>query len=86
MFEGETANTFERLREIQLRYALPIPFGHEVAGEARYPSLMADYSTRGTPWFIVIDPMGAVLHSDFHLDAARLISAFGGIDDLPLAA
>ena len=86
VFEGETANTFERLREIQLRYALPIPFGHEVAGEARYPSLMADYSTRVPPWLSVLAPMGEVLHSDFHLDADRLISAFGGIDDLPLAA
>ena len=74
-FEHPEINGFERLRETQLRYGLAIPFGHDPA-VGRYPSLMTDFDTRGTPWFIVLDPLGEVLHSDFHLDAERLIDAF----------
>ncbi len=44
VFEGAESNTFERLRETQLRYGLKIPFGHDpVIGRAS--SLMADYGT-----------------------------------------
>ena len=50
VFEGAESNTFERLRETQLRYGLNIPFGHDPA-IGRASSLMADYGTRGTPWF-----------------------------------
>ncbi len=77
VFEGAEVNTFERLRENQERYGLAIPFGHDAA-VGRYSSLMTDYETRGTPWFIVLDPMGEFLHSDFYLDAEALIRAFGG--------
>ncbi|MBX9793556.1 MAG: TlpA family protein disulfide reductase [Burkholderiaceae bacterium] len=77
VFEGAEVNTFDRLRENQERYGLAIPFGHDSA-VGRYSSLMTDYETRGTPWFIVLDPMGEVLHSDFRLDAEDLIRAFGG--------
>ena len=76
VFEGAQTNTFERLRENQERYGLAIPFGHDAA-EGRYPTVMADYRTRGTPWFIGLDPMGEVLHSDFRLDADALVRAFG---------
>jgi hypothetical protein len=38
---------------------------------------MADYGTRGTPWFIVLDPLGEVVHSDFELDADAFMQAFG---------
>lgn len=85
VFEGAETNTFERLRENQLRYGLAIPFGHD-AIEGRYPSVMADYRTRGTPWFIVLDPQDEVLHSDFRLDGDALIRAFGRADDPQRAA
>lgn len=85
VFEGIETNTFERLRENQERYGLAIPFGHDPA-VGRDSSLMTDFETRGTPWFIVLDPLGEVLHSDFHLDAERLIQAFGGGDEMRLAA
>lgn len=85
VFEGAETNTFERLRENQERYELAIPFGHDPA-VGRYPSLMADFETRGTPWFIVLDPLGEVLHSDFHLDGERLIQAFGGDSEMQRAA
>ena len=38
---------------------------------------MADFETRGTPWFIVFDPLGEVLHSDFRLDDELLLRDFG---------
>lgn len=77
VFEGAEQNTVERLRETQLRYGLNLPFGHDVppAGGA-YPTIMEDYRSGGTPWFIVIDPKGEVIFNDFGLDAERLIGAF----------
>jgi len=80
VFEGAESNTFERLRETQLRYGLNIPFGHDPA-IGRASSLMADYGTRGTPWFLVIDPLDEVLYSDFELDERQLIGAFGASND-----
>ncbi len=80
VFEGADTNTFERLRETQLRYGLNIPFGHDPQ-IGRSSSLMQDYGTRGTPWFLVIDPMGEILYSDFQLDEGPLISAFGVASD-----
>lgn len=84
-FEAAETNTFDRLRETQQRYDLAIPFGHDPAVD-RYPSLMTDFETRGTPWFVVLDPLGEVLHSDFRLDAGRLLRAFGRVDEVSLAA
>ena len=81
VFEGFEANTFERLRETQLRYGLKLPFGHDhPAGNpgTAIPTLMQDYGTGGTPWFIVINPAGEVVFSDFQLDADRLIADFAG--------
>ena len=80
VFESAESNTFERLRETQLRYGLNIPFGHDPA-IGRASSLMADYGTRGTPWFLVIDPLDEVLYSDFELDERQLIGAFGASND-----
>ena len=82
VFEGAEANTFERLRETQLSYGLKLPFGHDQPdanhGAAMIPTVMQDYGTGGTPWFIVINPAGEVVFSDFQLDADRLIADFAG--------
>ena len=85
VFEGAEANTFERLRETQLRYGLELPFGHDhpaasqgTASAALMPTVMQDYGTGGTPWFIVISPAGEVVFSDFQLDADRLIADVAG--------
>lgn len=76
VFEGEAENGFDRLRENQLRYGLHLPFGHDVSiGQARIPTIMQDYHTMGTPWFIIINPREQVVFSDFHLDAGRAIEA-----------
>jgi len=37
---------------------------------------MSDYRTRGTPFFIVIDPNNDIAFGDFSLDADKLIQAF----------
>ena len=74
VFEGAHENTFEKLRVNQLKYALPIAFGHDepLAG-ATLPTFMEDYRTRGTPWFTIIDAGGRIVFSDFHLDADRIL-------------
>lgn len=76
VFEGAEHNTFEKLRANQEHHNLQIPFGHDPspAGE-RYPTVMADYCTAGTPWFIVIDPEGRVVYNNFQLDLTRFIAA-----------
>ena len=74
VFEGAQENTFEKLRVNQLKYELPVAFGHdEPPAGATLPTFMEDYRTRGTPWFTVIDASGSIVFSDFHLDAGRLV-------------
>lgn len=74
VFEGGHENTFEKLRINQLKYELPVAFGHdEPPAGATLPTFMEDYRTRGTPWFSVIHAGGGIVFSDFHLDADRLV-------------
>lgn len=74
VFEGAHENTFEKLRVNQLKYALPVAFGHdEPPAGAALPTFMEHYHTRGTPWFTVIDADGGIVFSDFHLDADHLV-------------
>lgn len=78
VFEGVEENTVERLREEQLRYGLHLPFGHDAPREGEhYPTVMEDYGTGGTPWFILIDPKGSVLFSHFHFNADHFLRALG---------
>ena len=77
VFEGFDQNSEDMIGPMQARYDLPIPFGHDVpAAGAPYPTIMEDYRTAGTPWFILIDPNGKVVYNDFRLDADRFIAAF----------
>lgn len=77
VFEGVEENTVERLREEQQLYGLRLPFGHDPMRAAGMPTLMEDYRTGGTPWFILIDPKGDVLFSHFHFDAEQFLRALG---------
>lgn len=73
--EGSHANTFDKLRENQKKYDLPIPFGHDVPEPGRSaPSFMEDYHSGGRPWFTVIDAQGHVGFADFHLDVEQLLA------------
>ncbi|NND34443.1 MAG: TlpA family protein disulfide reductase, partial [Saprospiraceae bacterium] len=75
VFEGHHANTFEKMVELQIKYKLSIPFGHDPGHvNTRHISLtMLDYRTGGTPWFIFIDQENRVLFNDFHLDVDKAI-------------
>ena len=77
VFEGSDVNTFERLRENQLRYGLRVSFGHaaDPASADAMPAIMAAYRSGGTPWFVVIAPDGRVVYDGFGLDAERLVEA-----------
>jgi len=75
-FDDDPRNSQDRIREMQLKYDLKVPFGHDPKVGNDYPTFMQDYRTRGTPYFIVIDPAGEIAFSDFSLDADRLIAAF----------
>lgn len=78
VFEGSDVNTFDRLRENQLRYGLRLPFGHAAADTASTDdmrAIMAAYRSGGTPWFVVIARDGRVAYDGFGLDAERLVEA-----------
>lgn len=78
VFEGFDENTPDKLRLTQQRYGLKLPFGHDVPEPGSpLPSLMRDYRTGGTPWFLLIDPAGELIFSNFHLDADVLLDALG---------
>ena len=82
VFEGFEVNTFDRLRETQLRYGLKLPFGHDQPAASQgtgVSTVMQDYGTGGTPWFIVINPAGEVVFCDFQLDVVRLIADVAGL-------
>ena len=73
-FEAQEENTRDKLTEIQQKYGLEIPFGHDQL-EAAYPTVMQDYNTGGTPWFIVINQSGTVVYNDFGINPDALIEA-----------
>jgi len=75
-FDDDLRNSQDRIREMQLRYEIKVPFGHDPKIGKAYPTVMQDYQTRGTPFFIIIDPQGTIAFADFSLDADKLIDAF----------
>ena len=66
VFEGAHANTYDKIAETQKKYNLKIPFGHD-EGKGR-STIMQDYQTGGTPWFIFIDQYDNVVFADFHVN------------------
>lgn len=66
VFEGVHANTYDKILETQKKYGLEIPFGHD-SGKGR-STIMEDYNTGGTPWFIFIDQENNVVFADFHIN------------------
>jgi len=79
VFEGFSSNSSDRVRHTQLRYRLPIVFGHD-PGNSRdgRSGTMGRYRSGGTPWHVIVDPTGKVVFNDFGLDvdqAVRVIRA-----------
>ncbi|MFT6302797.1 MAG: thiol-disulfide isomerase/thioredoxin [Pseudomonadales bacterium] len=79
VFEGFTSNTQDAVRELQLRYDLPITMGHDPGDRETHevPTTMRNYRTGGTPWLILINPAGVVVYNGFHVDARKLIDYVG---------
>lgn len=75
VFEGSWANRADRVRHTQLRYQLPIVFGHDSAAAERGPSTMRLYRSGGTPWHVIVDPAGRVAFNGFGLDPDLAIAA-----------
>ncbi len=75
VFEGAHVNTKEKMLEVQKQYDLHIPFGHDVGNEdsANVSSIMYNYRTGGTPWFIFIDQDDTVVFNGFHLNTDKAI-------------
>lgn len=76
VFEGYRSNTQEAVRELQLRYDLPITMGHDPGNSETHdmPGTMRNYRTGGTPWLILINPEGVVVYNGFHVDTDKLIT------------
>lgn len=75
VFEGHGVNTGDKVREMQLRYRLPIPMGHDSgSGRNGLPATMTAYRTGGTPWHVLVDPEGVVVFDGFGIDPERAIA------------
>lgn len=72
-------DTGDQTAKNQALYRLKIPFGYDPAVGDAQPTVMEDYHTAGTPWFIVINAQGEVIYNDFRLDAGKFLAAM----DLP---
>ena len=81
VFEGFEENTYEKMLEMQKKYELNIPFGHD-AGEddTSTSNFMPQFSTGGTPWFILIDQKDEILFSDFHINVDAAIELLKNIE------
>ncbi len=75
-FEGHYTNTFDKLRENQLAYGIPVPMAHDggTSGQ-RLPRTMELYRSGGTPWKVVINKQGKVVFNGFHIDPEKAIKA-----------
>ncbi|OMH32218.1 hypothetical protein BGP75_16005 [Motiliproteus sp. MSK22-1] len=81
VFEGFAINSKSSLRELQLRYQLPVLMGHD-AGDPNgdhFPQTMKNYRTGGTPWVVIIDPSGKVVFNEFHINADGFIEYLQGV-------
>ncbi len=82
VFEGKHANTFERMKEVQKQYDLDIPFAHDEGDSTtrNISSVMHDYKTGGTPWFILIDQNNQVVFNDYFLNTEKAIEYLKAIN------
>jgi thiol-disulfide isomerase/thioredoxin len=83
VFEGKEENTFEKIKEIQKKYNLEIPFGHDAGDESteNISKIMHNYRSGGTPWFIVIGIGGSVVYNDFQINTEKAIAVLKKLAD-----
>ncbi len=80
VFEGHHTNTKNKLRKMQEKYDLRIPFGHDSGDKTtrNRSKILTNYRTGGTPWVVIIDTEGTVMYNDFHIEvekASKMIRA-----------
>lgn len=76
-FDDDPRNSQDKVAALQAEFKIPVPFGHDPKIGDAYPTFMSDYQTRGTPYFIVIDPKNEIIFSDFRLDPNKVIEVLG---------
>ncbi len=76
-FDDDPQNSQDKVPEMQTKYDLPIPFGHDPKVGGQYPTFMQDYKTRGTPYFIILNPENEIIFSDFRPDANKVVEVLG---------
>ena len=80
VFEGHNENTYDKIIETQKQYKLKIPFGHDAGEDGKSRStIMNNYQTGGTPWFIFIDKHDNIVFADFHLNVDSAITFLRGM-------
>lgn len=81
VFEGHDANTYANMLDMQRKYKLRMPFGHDAGYDGRSRSnFMDNYRTGGTPWFVIIDPGDWIVFSGFQLNVDAAINALKSIE------
>ncbi len=76
-FDDDPGNSQDKIAKMQTKYGLPIPFGHDPKVGTAYPTFMQDYRTRGTPYFIVLNPDNQIIFSDFQINAEKVVEILG---------
>ena len=76
VFEGYDFNTLAKLRYNQKKYALKISMAHAPGNPATHeiPQIMKEYRSGGTPWTVIIDPLGKVAYNAFHIKVDQAVS------------
>lgn len=79
VFEGFGTNTAERAREIQRRYQLQMPVGHDAGVGERGSHVMRRYRSGGTPWTVIVDRSRVVRFNAFHIRPAAAIAQINAL-------
>ena len=66
-FEDFSDNTESKLQSAADEFDLTIPLGH-LAKTPGFYSINAAYKTGGTPWWIIVNPVGIVDYNGFYLN------------------
>ena len=74
-FEGFLDNTPDKLRVTAKKFALDIPFGHNIKAQG-FPGISGAYKPRGTPWWVIIDRKGIVEYNGSLLNEEEAVKGF----------
>ena len=70
VFEGFQINTKSKLKRIREKFDLDFPMAQD-DGDGKGSLVMKTFKTRGTPWLIIIDQLGKVVVSEFHIPPTK---------------